>query len=195
MHQNRGQNIIEKRLNLPTQEEFVNFLRNRIKMNVLIDSVNIPKTTIEHWFRNDVNGFAYPSIEHWNIIKDFLDSWDDEFQSMNYKMTDVIYENDDINKNSERGKNPGSVSDFWDIPTKSNTESHYAQYSDNLIKKPILAGCPENGLIYDPFMGSGSTAESSFRANRNFIGSEMSVDYFNICQKRISKLLNQQRLF
>jgi DNA modification methylase len=96
---------------------------------------------------------------------------------------------------NNKGKNPGSVSDFWDIPTKSNTESHYAQYSDNLIKKPILAGCPENGLIYDPFMGSGSTAESSFRANRNFIGSEMSVDYFNICQKRISKLLNQQRLF
>ena len=105
----------------------------------------------------------------------------------NYSTNAVCFNN--------KGKNPGDVADFWDIPTKPNKESHYAQYSDELIKKPILAGCPENGLIYDPFMGSGSTAESSFRANRNFIGSEMSVDYYNICQKRISKLLNQQRLF
>lgn len=41
------------------------------------------------------------------------------------------------------GKNPGSVADFWDIPTRPSKESHYAQYSDQLLIKPILAGCPE----------------------------------------------------
>lgn len=94
-----------------------------------------------------------------------------------------------------KGKNPGDVADFWDIPTKPNKESHYAQYSDDLIKKPILAGCPENGLIYDPFMGSGSTAEAAIRANRNFLGSEMSSQYLNIANKRLKPLLNQTKLF
>lgn len=93
------------------------------------------------------------------------------------------------------GKNPGSVSDFWDVPTKPNKESHYAQYSDSLIKKPILAGCPEGGLIYDPFMGSGSTADAAIRSGRNFIGSEMSKEYFDICNKRIKNLLIQNKLF
>ncbi len=93
------------------------------------------------------------------------------------------------------GKNPGDVADFWDIPTKPNKESHYAQYSDDLIKKPILAGCPENGLIYDPFMGSGSTAEAAIRANRNFLGSEMSSQYLDIANKRLKPLLNQTKLF
>lgn len=97
--------------------------------------------------------------------------------------------------NNNWGKNPGSVSDFWDIPTKPSKESHYAQYSDELIKKPILAGCPENGIVYDPFMGSGSTAEACLRANRQFIGSEMSTGYLKIANKRLEPLLTQVKLF
>lgn len=94
-----------------------------------------------------------------------------------------------------KGKNPGSVSDFWNITTKPSSNKHYASYNDELIRKPILAGCPENGVIYDPFMGSGSTAEAALRANRNFIGSEMSIDYINICNKRLNIILKQNKLF
>lgn len=94
-----------------------------------------------------------------------------------------------------KGKNPGSVSDFWDVTTKSTTLEHYAAYNDQLIKKPILAGCPEGGVIYDPFMGTGSTAEAALRANRKFIGSEMSEKYCKIANKRLEPLLIQQNLF
>ena len=98
-------------------------------------------------------------------------------------------------KNNPNGKNPGSVSDFWDIPTKPSGSKHYAVYNDSLIAKPILAGCPENGIIYDPFMGSGSTAEAALRANRMFIGSEMSAEYIGIANKRLDPLLRQYSLF
>lgn len=93
------------------------------------------------------------------------------------------------------GKNPGSVSDFWDVTTKATTAEHYAAYNDELIKKPILAGCPEGGIIYDPFMGTGSTAEAALRANRKFIGSEMSSKYCDIANKRLKPYLQQQNLF
>lgn len=92
-------------------------------------------------------------------------------------------------------KNPGSVSDFWDIPTKPSTEKHYASYNDSLLVKPILAGCPEGGVIYDPFMGTGSTAEAALRANRKFIGSEMSTEYVDICNRRLKPLIDQYNLF
>lgn len=98
-------------------------------------------------------------------------------------------------KNNPNGKNPGSVSDFWDIPTKPSGSKHYAVYNDSLIAKPILAGCPEGGIIYDPFMGSGSTAEAALRANRKFIGSEMSEEYFKIANDRINPMLAQLTLF
>ena len=95
----------------------------------------------------------------------------------------------------EKGKNCGDVSDFWDIPTKPSTNEHYASYNDALLRKPILAGCPENGIVYDPFMGTGSTAEVAIRAKRNFIGSEMSKEYIEICNNRLDKFINQQKLF
>lgn len=92
------------------------------------------------------------------------------------------------------GKNPGTISDFWDIPTKPSSNEHYASYNDDLIRKPILAGCPEGGLIYDPFMGTGSTAQAAIRASRNFIGSEMSEKYIEICNKRLEPLIQQTKL-
>lgn len=93
------------------------------------------------------------------------------------------------------GKNPGSVSDFWDVQTKPSSQSHYASYNTDLIKKPILAGCPEGGIIYDPFMGTGTTAVAALRANRNFIGSEMSEEYIKICNSNIEFYLKQTKLF
>ena len=89
--------------------------------------------------------------------------------------------------NSYTTKNPGSVSDFWDIPTKPSSEKHYASYNDSLLTKPVLSGCPEGGIIYDPFMGTGSTAEVALRTNRKFIGSEMSAEYCKISNKRLRK--------
>ena len=92
------------------------------------------------------------------------------------------------------GKNPGTISDFWDITTKPSSSKHYATYNDQLIKKPILAGCPEGGLIYDPFMGTGSTAHASLRANRNYVGSEMSKSYIDIANNRLQPLKEQIKL-
>lgn len=237
---------------------------------------------------------------------------------------------------NEKGKNPGDVADFWDINTKPSGSKHYASYSDDLLKKPILAGCPEfvckqcgkprmveskpvlfdekdrdlveydktkpyaiqersgliearelpplkeikeylkkwkgdwtveeiettlnsqaphhwfsgesyptaedwlkikellgfddvydsqmttikykpsekgeteyitsltdcgcnagfePGIVYDPFMGTGSTAEVAIRANRSFVGSEMSQEYCEIANKRLEPFLLQPKLF
>jgi DNA modification methylase len=104
------------------------------------------------------------------------------------------YRNRDMQPNNGM-KNPGSVSDFWDIPTKPSSAKHYATYNDSLLVKPILAGCPKDGIIYDPFMGTGSTAEAAIRAGRRFIGSEMSEDYVKIAEERLDPFLRQLTLF
>jgi DNA modification methylase len=99
-------------------------------------------------------------------------------QSGNYATNAVSF--------NEKGKNPGSVSDFWDVCTKPSSHKHYASYNDELLKKPILAGCPIGGIVYDPFMGTGSTAEICVRTGRNYIGSEMSKEYCDIADKRLN---------
>jgi site-specific DNA-methyltransferase (adenine-specific) len=51
------------------------------------------------------------------------------------------------------------------------------------------------GVIYDPFMGTGSTAEVALRSIRHYIGSEMSKDYCDISEKRILPFKLQTKLF
>lgn len=195
MHKDRGNNIVLKRYDLPNQKEFVDFLRSKTSARYLSENSGLQLSMVEHWFRYDSAGFSYPSVEDWNLCKDYIDDWGDEFYKYDMMLNDITIESDDINKNINKGKNPGSVSDFWDITTKGSSDSHYASYNTDLIKKPILAGCPEGGIIYDPFMGTGTTAMASLRANRNFIGSEMSAEYIKICEQNIKPLLMQSKLF
>jgi len=50
-------------------------------------------------------------------------------------------------------------------------------------------------ITSDPFMGTGTTAQVCIRSNRNFIGSEMSLEYINIFNINIKPMLNQIKLF
>lgn len=98
-------------------------------------------------------------------------------------------------KNNPLGKNPGDVSDFWDIPTKaSNNNNHFAAYNSQLIDKPIKAGCKEGGIVLDIFAGTGTTLKRAYQLNRQFIGIEGSELYFNQTEKEIKQLLNQTKL-
>jgi len=92
------------------------------------------------------------------------------------------------------GKNPGDVSDFWDIPTQSSSEKHYATFNSKLIDKPILAGCPEDGIILDPFCGVGTTLIRGLQLNRKIIGIDGSSKYCEIARKKIENYLLQEKL-
>ncbi len=93
------------------------------------------------------------------------------------------------------GKNPGDVSDFWDIPTSPSIGNHYASYNFKLIEKPIIAGCPEGGIVLDPFCGVGTTLVRALQLGRRIIGIDGSKEYCEIAEKKISKELNQLQLF
>jgi len=92
------------------------------------------------------------------------------------------------------GKNPGDVSDFWDIPTQSSPEKHYATYNFDLIDKPIIAGCPKDGVILDPFCGTGTTIARAIQLGRTGIGIDGSEEYCKIAEKRIQQELSQLKL-
>ena len=53
----------------------------------------------------------------------------------------------------------------------------------------------KNGLVIDPFMGSGSTGVAALNNNRKFIGGEIKKKYFNVSKKRLKKIRSQLNLF
>ena len=79
--------------------------------------------------------------------------------------------------------------DVWSVCTKSEKESHFAVFPDTLIADCIRAGCPENGIVLDPFMGSGTTAVVARKLNRNYIGFELNPDYVRIANRKLNREL------
>jgi DNA modification methylase len=73
----------------------------------------------------------------------------------------------------------------WTVTTKPFKDAHFATYPQDLIIDPIKAGCPEGGLVADPFMGSGTTAVVARKLNRNYIGSELNPKYHAMAESRI----------
>ena len=84
---------------------------------------------------------------------------------------------------NENGKNMRTV---WSINTKPFSEAHFAVYPEPLVERMLKAGCPENGIVLDPFMGAGTTAVVAKQLNRNYIGFDLNEEYIKIANKRIN---------
>ncbi|MGI8468255.1 MAG: DNA-methyltransferase, partial [Pyrinomonadaceae bacterium] len=85
----------------------------------------------------------------------------------------------------ETGRNKRCV---WTIGTINFAGSHFAVYPPKLIETPIKAGCPEGGIVLDPFIGSGTTAVVAKKLGRNFIGIELNPKYVKIAMLAIGNL-------
>lgn len=77
--------------------------------------------------------------------------------------------------------------DVWTIGTNNYRAAHFATYPVALIKPCILAGCPENGVVLDPFFGAGTTGVAALELGRQYIGIELNPNFCNIAEQRIKE--------
>lgn len=89
------------------------------------------------------------------------------------------------NKNEE-GEYIRNKRDVWKVPTECCKEAHFATFPKDLIRPCIKAGCPVDGIVIDPFLGSGTTACVCIEENRKYLGIELNPEYIKIAQKRIN---------
>jgi site-specific DNA-methyltransferase (adenine-specific) len=82
----------------------------------------------------------------------------------------------------------GELSDIWKISRgKKIDKSHGAVFPENLVSTILENFSKEGDIIYDPFMGLGTTAVVSQKMNRNWIGSEINSNYCELIKNRINK--------
>ena len=79
--------------------------------------------------------------------------------------------------------------DVWTVCTAPEKEAHFACFPQALIMDCIKAGCPENGTVLDPFMGSGTTAVVARKLNRNYVGFELNPKYLKIANTKLKREL------
>ena len=91
---------------------------------------------------------------------------DDDDPKFATKSGNVSKEYDKANKRS-----------VWTVTTKPYAGAHFAVFPSDLIEPCILAGAPVGGIVLDPFMGSGTTAQVAQNLGRQYIGCELNPDY------------------
>lgn len=81
------------------------------------------------------------------------------------------------------GRNKRSV---WTVATKPFSDAHFATFPPDLIEPCILAGCPNGGVVLDPFFGAGTTGLVAIRNGRRYIGIELNEEYIEIAKQRLT---------
>ncbi len=87
--------------------------------------------------------------------------------------------------------NGSKPSDVWDILPEDtqNRDSHFAPYPEDLCRIPINATCPEQGVVLDPFCGTGTTMLAAMHLGRKSVGIDVSRRYLRIAEDRCRLLL------
>lgn len=99
-------------------------------------------------------------------------------------------------KGKREVKEYGARLNTWNIPAeKNNKTGHPAVFPEKLVAGHIITWSNEGDLVYDCFLGSGTTAIVADRYNRHFVGSEISKEYFDIAERRIKLEQAQLSLF
>ena len=86
-----------------------------------------------------------------------------------------------------------TIGNVWEIANTKNGSKHPAIFPEKLANDHIISWSDEGDLVYDCFMGSGTTAKMAVINNRNWIGSEMSSEYCDIANERINKYITEQQ--
>jgi DNA modification methylase len=170
----RGKRLVEKR-NLPSQKEFVSILRKHFTVDSIVQKTSLPRTKVEHWFRFDQSGFSYPSANDWKLLGTPLFP----------ELSQVWFEPDDVKENP-LGRNPG---DLLRINTQPFKGAHFAVFPEALVEEFVKSCCPPDGLVFDPFVGSGTTCLVAWKLGRNFLGCDLNPEYVKMARERLKPYL------
>jgi DNA modification methylase len=95
-------------------------------------------------------------------------------------------QNESFEKMGDRWvKEKANKRSVWTIPTRSYTGAHFATFPTDLIEPMVLAGSRVGDIVFDPFMGSGTTAQVAQHLGRKYLGCELNLDYKKLQDERL----------
>lgn len=134
-----------------------------------------------------------------NLLKDRKNKWGGSLswgKTSERKKDGTIKQRETINVQEY-----GYRFNIWEYATgKGNSTTdeiayqHPAIFPEKLVGDHIMTWTNEGAIVYDPFMGSGTTAKMCCLYNRNFIGSEINSKYIDVANKRIEAYQKQMKL-
>ena len=95
-----------------------------------------------------------------------------------------------MKSNAEKTGEYKNKRDVWSISTKPYKEAHFAVFPEEIPMNCIKAGSPKDGVVLDPFAGSGTTLKVALGLGRKAIGIDINTEYLDLCIKRCNEIQN-----
>ena len=86
----------------------------------------------------------------------------------------------------------GKRYNVWEMKSSTKVGSHTATFPEELADGHIISWSNEGDLVFDPFMGSGTTGKMALLNNRKFIGIEKVEEYFEISKNRVKDVMDKE---
>ena len=85
--------------------------------------------------------------------------------------------------------NGSMISDVWQIIPEDTQgrKLHFAPFPEDLVKTPIVLTCPPDGIVLDPFVGTGTTSYVAAQLKYKSIGIDMAQEYLALAENRCSE--------
>jgi site-specific DNA-methyltransferase (adenine-specific) len=84
-----------------------------------------------------------------------------------------------------------TTTDTWEIATSSRKTNHPAPLPIEVCEKCIKAGCPQDGVVLDPFCGSGSVCITAEKRNRDYVGIDINEEYVTEAAEKLGQTTTQ----
>ena len=153
------------------------------------------KLSTPHWieFIESFKNLKFKSFIIWKYAGSF-DSTKKRFH-LDYEIIYHLSKGDDIYLNENCGIHD-PLSSVWYVPhnIKSSERIHPTQMPEALVERILKVASKKDYLVYDSFMGSGTTAIVCIKNGLDYMGSELNTDNFNNANKRIEEYKSQLRL-
>lgn len=165
------------------------------------DSISFPDTTRYYQIFEYMYVFSKGKPKTVNLIADRKNKW---FNGRKHIKGNYRNANGETVRHNKQNllKEYGVRFNIWRIPNghqKSTLDKiafkHPAIFPEKLANDHILSWSKEGDVVYDPFIGSGTTAKMAHLLNRNWIGSELSSEYVEIANERLHPYLTQANMF
>ena len=140
----------------------------------------------KYYFKQQLEPYMKP-LNRWGgeeVIPKNNSKWDEATGQQTYRYRSM--------RPNPKGRNKRTV---WSVNTKPFSDAHFAVFPPDIPKICIKAGCPDDGIVLDPFMGSGTTAVVVEKLGRKWIGIELNPQYCEMTKKRVLKETAQLKLF
>lgn len=167
------------------------------EFNEYINKVTNTKSVVgRHYFSN--SQWVFPTEDLYRKLQT-TGFFQRPYRTLNEQYKGLREEYEELRLEYEKMRRPfnqdQNYTDVWTFPITSRQErwGHPTQKPLALIERIINVSSRERALVFDPFLGSGTTAIACINTGRNYIGIEKDPEYFKIAEKRIKEAETQTR--